>query len=200
MNNSKLEKLMNSPTREGMRDRLMAGSEFWDYKDRRCRYHSRSYGQAYAHAEKVLEKNVGKSFQKVTQTLKNDPRYKHNYFFRRGVRETLRDVRNNSFNYLRFDSDYYLEDNILIKRETKSRYKYKKKAPDPTADYIIKYVSGVEIHRRKGIHYFLIERSYWVDKWHPTDGLYHVQIPDRFDQLSSYWLQYFELENLVLTK
>lgn len=198
MNNSKLEKLINSPTREGMRDRLMKGSAFWDYKDRRCRYHSRSYGQAYAHAEKVLDKNVGKSFQKVSQTLKNDPRFKHNYFFRRGVKETIRDVRDNPFNYLRFNCDYYLENNILVKRDTSHRYRYKKKAPDPTRDYVLRYVSGVEIHRMKGIHYFLVKRSYWVDLWHPTDRLYHKQIPDRFQQLSKYWLKYFELENLAI--
>lgn len=199
MNNSKLEKLINSPTREGMRDRLMANSAFWDYKDRRCRYHSRSYGQGYAHAKKVLNKNVGKSFQKVSQTLKNDPRFKHNYFFRRSVRETLRDVKDNSFNYLRFNCDYYLENNVLIKRDTSRRYKYKKKGSSSTADYVIKYVSGVVIHRRKGIHYFLIKRSYWVDLWHPKNGVYYKEIPDRFQQLSKYWLKYFELENLAIS-
>lgn len=199
MNNSKLEKLMNSPTREGMRDRLMANSDFWDYKDRRCRYHSRSYGQSYVHAEKVIDKNVGKSFQEVTHTLKNDPRYKHNYFFRRGVKETLRDVRNNSFNYLRFNSEYYLDNNIIVKRETIRRYKSKEKKYHPSYDYILRYKSGVEIHRVKGIHYFLTKRSHWVDKWHPTGGVYRVQIPDRFSQMSKYWLKYFELENSFIS-
>ena len=200
MNNSKLEKLLNSPTREGMRDRLKAKSEFWDYKDKRCRFHRRDYGQGYEHANKLFEKNIGQSFHSVVKTLKNDPRYKYMYFFRRGVNETIEDVKNNSFSYLRFDSDYYLDNksNTVHKRPTRKRYKFSKQNNDALGDCIYTYKSRVEIHRREGIHYFLIERSYWEEYWHPVDGIYHKQIPDKFEQLSKYWLKWFQLENLAI--
>ena len=198
MNNSKLEKLMQSPSREGMLTRLKHGSAFWDYGDKKCKYHRSEYGDGYNHAKKIFEKNIGKSFNIAVNALKNDSRYKHNHFFRIGVDETIKDVKNNSFNYLRFDSDYHLEDNIIVKRETRNRYRYKKKEADPTADYVYKYLSGVEIHRRNGIHYFLIEGSKYVSLYKPTIGEYGYQIPDRFEQLGKYWLKFYKLNNLIL--
>ena len=118
MNLSKLKELEESPLRENRAQYLKrVGVHPWDYEDKKCRYHRRDYGQAHKFAEKMFEKNIGKDTKELRNKLKNDPRYKHKYFFRKGIDCAIKDMLANAFYYRWYRSDYYVnkKTNVLCK-------------------------------------------------------------------------------------
>lgn len=194
MNYHKLKKLEESPTREGMRDSIKNTRDFWDYKDRRCRYHNRVYGNGYNFAQRLLEKNVGKSCGLTVKLLKRNPKYKHDYFFRLGINVAISEVLNNEFVYNRFRSSYFILHNndTVFKRDYEKRYKY---VPKYSRD-ILEYVNGVVIERRNGIHYFRLTESYYDHVWSRKKQEYVIEeIHATYWQLSKYWLKWYGLEN-----
>lgn len=194
MNNYKLEKLMEAPSKEGMRQHLKESGEFWDYKDRRCRYHSRVYGRGHKFADKLLDKNVGKSFSQVVKVMKNNPRYKHSHFFRLGIDTAVRDVVENAYRYSYWRSAYYFAHNsdVILKRD-KRRYVPKNK--ERSLDFI-EYVDGTIVERRNGIYYFLLSSGYYDHIWSKQEGDYVLEeILPTYWQLSKAWLKFYKLEN-----
>ena len=140
MNLHKLKELEESPLRENRAQYLKrVGVHPWDYEDKKCRYHRRDYGQAHKFAEKMIKKNIGKDTKELRNKLKNDPRYKHRYFFRKGIDCAIKDMLANAFYYRWYRSDYYVDKktNVLCKREIPVR---KRRAPRPRTYY--EYVDG----------------------------------------------------------
>lgn len=193
MNNHKLEQLMLSPKRESMLHRLRNTHEDWLHSDKRCRYHRRDYGQGYNLANKIVEKFLGQPLNLAVSALKNNVRYKNEYFFRRGVDEVIFEVQTNKIRWNWFSNDLYItkENNIIRKRPDEP-----KRVREPYVPVIFNYMDGTEIHNRKGIHYFLVKRGYYHEYWNKSLQMYCGEhVPDHFWQLSTYWLRFYNLAN-----
>ena len=194
MNLSKLKELEESPLRENRAQYLKrVGVHPWDYEDKKCRYHRRDYGQAHKFAEKMFEKNIGKDTKELRNKLKNDPRYKHKYFFRKGIDCAIKDMLANAFYYRWYRSDYYVnkKTNVLCKREIPVR---KRRAPRPRTCY--EYVDGTIIEVRNGIHYFRLSSGYYTERWNKVKKEFEsVEVKPVYWQLNKAWLKFYQLKN-----
>lgn len=194
MNLHKLKELEESPLRENRSQYLKRiGVNPWDYEDKHCRFHRRDYGQAYSFAEDMIEKNIGKDAKTVISQLKNDPRYKHRYFFKRGIDSALKQVRDKTYYYRWYYSDYFIDKstNVICKREAVSS---KKKVPKPRTYY--EYIDGTVIKVRKGIHYFKLSDDYHTQVWDRNlKDFTTVYVRAKYWQLSKYWLKFYNLKN-----
>ena len=194
MNLSKLKELEESPLRENRAQYLKrVGVHPWDYEDKKCRYHRRDYGQAHKFAEKMFEKNIGKDTKELRNKLKNDPRYKHKYFFRKGIDCAIKDMLANAFYYRWYRSDYYVnkKTNVLCKWEIPVR---KRRAPRPRTYY--EYVDGTIIEVRNGIHYFRLSSDYYKERWNKIKKkLESVEVKPVYWQLNKAWLKFYQLKN-----
>ncbi len=194
MNLSKLKELEESPLRENRAQYLKrVGVHPWDYEDKKCRYHRRDYGQAHKFAEKMFEKNIGKDTKELRNKLKNDPRYKHKYFFRKGIDCAIKDMLANAFYYRWYRSDYYVnkKTNVLCKREIPVR---KRRAPRPRTYY--EYVDGTIIEVRNGIHYFRLSSGYYTERWNKVKKEFEsVEVKPVYWQLNKAWLKFYQLKN-----
>ena len=194
MNLSKLKELEESPLRENRAQYLKrVGVHPWDYEDKKCRYHRRDYGQAHKFAEKMFEKNIGKDTKELRNKLKNDPRYKHKYFFRKGIDCAIKDMLANAFYYRWYRSDYYVnkKTNVLCKREIPVR---KRRAPRPRTCY--EYADGTVIEVRNGIHYFRLSSDYYKERWNKIKKkLESVEVKPVYWQLNKAWLKFYQLKN-----
>lgn len=194
MNLSKLKELEESPLRENRAQYLKrVGVHPWDYEDKKCRYHRRDYGQAHKFAEKMFEKNIGKDTKELRNKLKNDPRYKHKYFFRKGIDCAIKDMLANAFYYRWYRSDYYVnkKTNVLCKREIPVR---KRRAPRPRTYY--EYVDGTIIEVRNGVHYFQLSSGYYTERWNKVKKEFEsVEVKPVYWQLNKAWLKFYQLKN-----
>lgn len=194
MNLYKLKELEESPLRENRVQYLKrVGVHPWDYEDKKCRHHRRDYGQAHKFAEKMFEKNIGKDTKELRNKLKNDPRYKHKYFFRKGIDYAIKDMLANAFYYRRYRSDYYVnkKTNVLCKREIPVR---KRRAPRPRTYY--EYTDGTVIEVRNGIHYFRLSSEYYKERWNKIKKeLESVKVKPVYWQLNKAWLKFYQLKN-----
>ena len=194
MNYNKLKELEESPLRENRAQYLKRIRVHpWDYEDKKCRFHRRDYGQAYSFAEERIERNVGKDAKEVVAKLKSDPRYKHLHFFRRGVDSALKQMRDRTYYYRWYYSDYFIDKstNIIYKREAIVK---KKREPKPKTYY--EYIDGTIIEVRKGIHYFKLEGDYHTQVWNKElKDFTTVYVRAKYWQLSKYWLNFYNLKN-----
>ena len=194
MNLSKLKELEESSLRENRAQYLKrVGVHPWDYEDKKCRYHRRDYGQAHKFAEKMFEKNIGKDTKELRNKLKNDPRYKHKYFFRKGIDCAIKDMLANAFYYRWYRSDYYVnkKTNVLCKREIPVR---KRRAPRPRTCY--EYVDGTVIEVRNEIHYFRLSSDYYTERWNKVKKEFEsVEVKPVYWQLNKAWLKFYQLKN-----
>ena len=194
MNLSKLKELEESPLRENRAQYLKrVGVHPWDYEDKKCRYHRRDYGQAHKFAEKMFEKNIGKDTKELRNKLKNDPRYKHKYFFRKGIDCAIKDMLANAFYYRWYRSDYYVDKktNVLCKREIPVR---KRRAPRPRTYY--EYADGTVIEVRNVIHYFQLISGYYTERWNKVKKEFEsVEVKPVYWQLNKAWLKFYQLKN-----
>ena len=194
MNLHKLKELEESPLRENRAQYLKrVGVHPWDYEDKKCRYHRRDYGQAHKFAEKMFEKNIGKDSKELRNKLKNDPRYKHKYFFRKGIDCAIKDMLANAFYYRWYRSDYYVDKktNVLCKREIPVR---KRRAPRLRTYY--EYVDGTVIEVRNGIHYFRLSSGYYTERWNKVKREFEsVEVKPVYWQLNKAWLKFYQLKN-----
>ena len=194
MNLSKLKELEESPLRENRAQYLKrVGVHPWDYEDKKCRYHRRDYGQAHKFAEKMFEKNIGKDTKELRNKLKNDPRYKHKYFFKKSIDCAIKDMLANAFYYRWYRSDYYVnkKTNVLCKREIPVR---KRRAPRPRTYY--EYADGTVIELRNGIHYFRLSSDYYKERWNKVKKEFEsVEVKPVYWQLNKAWLKFYQLKN-----
>lgn len=194
MNLHKLKELEESPLRENRAQYLKrVRAHPWDYEDKKCRYHRRDYGQAHKFAEKMFEKNIGKDTKELRNKLKNDPRYKHKYFFRKGIDCAIKDMLANAFYYRWYRSDYYVnkKTNVLYKREIPVR---KSRTPRPRTYY--EYLDGTVIEVRNGIHYFRLSSGYYTERWNKVKKEFEsVKVKPVYWQLNKTWLKFYQLKN-----
>lgn len=203
MNNHKLKKLMQSPNKEGMRQHLKENGQFWDYKDKRCRYHSRAYGKAHKMVQyKYLNKKIETNYDKAVKKLKSKPEYKYQYWFREAVDSVLKDVRSCDLNWRgEYYCPYFVDKEGLLrlhsgkKRLERRRHTWTSRTGKQT---IFKYASGLVIELRNGIHYFLVKEGYYEDVFRKVLGkciVSHERVNDVYQQLNTKQLKLFGLEN-----
>lgn len=194
MNLHKLKEFEVLPLRGNRAQNLKSiGVHPWDYEDKKCRYHRRDYGQAHRFAEKMFEKNIGKDTKELRNKLKNDPRYKHKHFFRKGVDCAIKDTLANAFYYRWYRSDYYVnkKTNVLCKREIS----VKKVRKHPPSNYY-EYTDGTVIEVRKGIHYFRTGSDHYTERWDKVKKRFEtVQANPQYRQLDKVWLNFYQLKN-----
>lgn len=78
------------PIKGRLKDHLKENSvNYWDYTDKKCRYHRKETTKGSKIARKILNKNLGSSYKDILQTIKED---KLRYFEKQSALEILEEV------------------------------------------------------------------------------------------------------------
>lgn len=98
--------------RGNLKDHLIEnGTNFWDYSDKKCKYHRHDTGQAWSIGEKIIRKHLGKTLEEIKEIMlkKRKP-----YFIEQGFLDLL--------DYIRDDKD----EEFTINSENKVELRVKK--------------------------------------------------------------------------
>lgn len=199
MNLHKLDKLLASHNREGFLHRHKtgeSGTPFWDYLDKKCKYHNHDYSKAYSFAEKIFRKYIGKDASIPLKILRNNPRYKHDYFFRVSVEEVFQRCLGGVRQRWTWNEFYIDKKTNLV---TLVPEKPRRKFPKPASTRWTYVACGRTVQIRKGIHYWELSAYYYKPFWNKEleTEVCKETLP-QYKQMNKRELRYFNLENTFL--
>lgn len=114
------------PLRENLIQHLEdKGISFWDYVDKKCKYHRRDSGQGWKIANKIFKKHIGKTYIELKEIILKK---RHKYFFEMSLLEQLDNVYNNIHDtfYFNLDNKLELKEKIITTKHEYNPYLYRK--------------------------------------------------------------------------
>lgn len=155
---SEIEKFKRLPKHESMRSRFKSTNpdynSYWDFKDKRCKYHRRDYNTGWQLAERYLEyaeRYRQAKYQIIDKFQKKYPKTKSSglFFFRLGFFDCIKEVKSkNHWKYVFAD----ITDTVF----NKDKYQLYQFIDDPVDDYISDEDYWIK-HNYRNIVYLLLK-------------------------------------------
>lgn len=212
--NKSLDEYEELPQKEGFLTHLKRGSSFWNYKDKKCRYHTEPIYWKYF--QSFLRKNIDNNWNDVKYRLICNIRKRYKSHL--NLKWLLNDIKRiENFNLYNgycnpYSGEYYVDSNNNLGLLTvadqlillyENRHCSIKDRPNLWQSYkkpkteVFEYTNGSVIEKTKGIHYFFIKdiNPSYYDKILGCDVFLSYERRHKIKQLNRKELKYFNLVN-----